>query len=158
MGERFFLAPALAAVAIAGSLSAGDAEAFSDVRRCEDANGRITYSNESCPTGTTRERAVEDRPAVEVPRDPAAKPARPGSLSNSVPLLSGKETESVNPDRAQEISREQRKSQIARCDDLTHRIEFGQQDLLAASPGERASVELGLRRLQEEYKANCAPR
>jgi hypothetical protein len=144
---------AAAAIALAMALPAG---ARSDVKRCEDGTGRITYSNESCPTGTTRERIVEDRPAVEVPRDDTgAKPVKSARTSNVVPSPGDPETR--NPERAQEVVREQRKAQIARCDDLVHRIEFAQQDLQSAGASERASMELGLRRLQEEHAADCTP-
>jgi len=54
------------------------------------------------------------------------------------------------------VAREQSRAQVARCDDLVRRIEYSQQDLLTASGAEKASVELGVRRLQDEYQANCA--
>jgi uncharacterized protein DUF4124 len=131
-----------------------DAAARSDLRRCEDAKGRITYSNEPCPTGTAKERSVDDRPAVEVPHDGGGdKAQRAGKVSSVVP--SSNAAESKTPEHAEEVAREQQKSLIARCDDLVRRIEYTQQDLLAAAPSERASVELGLRRLQDEHEANC---
>ncbi len=55
-------------VAAMTPLAAGARE---ELRRCEDAAGHVTYSNEACPTGTSRERTVENRPAVEVRRDGA---------------------------------------------------------------------------------------
>jgi len=145
----------LLAAAAWAALAAQPAAAGSDVKRCEDGAGHITYSNESCPSGTTHQRAVEDRPAVEVPRDDAAKTAKAARMSNTVPT--GTEADARNPEHAQELEREQRKSQIARCDDLVHRIEFAQQDLQSAGAAERASMELGLHRLQEEHTANCTP-
>lgn len=149
----------LVTLAVAGAALASATSAYGvDLRRCEDNSGHITYSNEPCPTGTTRERGVENRPAVEIPpektpdksADKAPRTAKTGAI---VPSASAPETPS--PERSQEVAREQKKSLIARCDDLVRRIEYSQQDLLAAAPGERASVELGLRRLQEEHEANC---
>jgi hypothetical protein len=134
-------------------LLAGVASVHGEVRRCEDAAGRVTYSNESCPQGTAHERPIEERPAVQVPRDAAGEKAqRSGKMTMTVPAPdAGRAAE-----RAEEIAREQRKSAVARCDDLVRRVEYAQQDLLTASGGERASVELGLHRLQEEYEATCA--
>lgn len=145
---------AVAVLALA-SLSMNRAAARGELRRCEDANGHITYSNEACPSGTSKERSVDDRPAVEVPRDASSEKAavRAGKVTSVVPSSSAAELKS--PEREQEVAREQQRSLVARCDDLVRRIEYAQQDELAAAPGERASIELGLRRLQEEHQANC---
>jgi len=140
--------------AACAAIFALSAVSHAEVRRCEDASGRVTYSNESCPEGTARERPVEERPAVQVPRDASGERAqRSGKVTVSTPTPESART----PDRAEEIAREQRKSAVARCDDLVRRIEYAQQDLLTASSGERASVELGLRRLQEEHENTCMP-
>jgi hypothetical protein len=156
MAIRRTLARVLAAT-IGGLLALTlGAPAAADVRRCEDGNGRVTYSNEACPTGTAKERPVEQRPAVVVPHDGAGEKA----THNGV--MKRSETNGVALDRTPEhnleISREQNKALVARCDDLVHRIEYSQQDLLTASGPERASVELSVRRLQDEYQANCARR
>jgi hypothetical protein len=125
---------------------------LADVRRCEDGAGRVTYSNEACPSGTAKERPVEQRPAVEVPREgTVGKATHDGVLKRTTPA-----GDAHTSDRTLEASREQNKAQVARCDDLVRRIEYSQQDLLTTSGAERASVELGVRRLQDEYQANCA--
>ena len=127
--------------------------------RCEDENGHITYSNQTCPTGTTHERNVEYRPAVEVPRDGSAdKGAKPASAAKAGNVVPGDSVETKNPERAKELDSEKNKALVAHCDDLAHRIEFAQQDALTADTGERASKELNLHRLQEEQKADCAPK
>ena len=142
----------LAASALACLLSA--AASHAQVRRCEDGNGRVTYSNQACPNGTAKERPVEQRSAVEVPPEGKGAPATP----QGVLKLPEAPTATVvpGPDRSVDMSREQNKAQVAHCDDLVRRIEYGQQDLLATTGTERASAELGLRRLQEEYQATCA--
>jgi hypothetical protein len=145
---------------VAVALLALQAACAAEVRRCEDSSGRVTYSNEACPTGTSRERGVDDRPPVEVggtAEKSGDKAPHSGKASTSG-VVPGAGPDRYTPEQAREMSQEQRKSLLAHCDDLVHRIEFGQQDLLSAAPGERASMELGLRRLQEEHKANCAPR
>ena len=136
-------------------LTMSGAAARADLRRCEDASGRITYSNEPCPTGTAKERSVDDRPAVEVPRDATSEKATPrsGKVTGMVPSSSAAELKT--PEREQEVAREQQKARVARCDDLVRRIEYAQQDQLAAAPGERASIELELHRLQDEHEVNC---
>ncbi len=143
----------------AAALLAVHASCAADVRRCEDASGRVTYSNESCPSGTSRERGVDDRPPVEVggTSEKSGDKAPHSGKASSSGVVPGAGPDRYTPEQAREMSQEQRRNLLARCDDLVHRIEFGHQDLLSAAPGERASMELGVRRLQEEYKSSCTP-
>ena len=141
---------AMAVLAVPATALAG-----ADLRRCEDASGHVTYSNESCPTGTARERGVENRPAVEVPHDASERASATSRAGGIVP--SAHPADARTPETVKEMDQEQRKALVAKCDDLVHRIEYGQQDLLTAAAGERASVELGVRRLQEEHESLCAP-
>ncbi len=143
----------LVGIALAGAASSQAAE----VRRCEDEHGRVTYSNEACPSGTTRERNVEERPPVELPRDTGtdATARVAATVRNAVPEGGASLSDG---ERDRERKSEQKKAQVARCADLARRIEFAQQDLLAAAPGERASFELGVRRLQQEQTTNCTTR
>jgi len=141
--------------------AAAGARAADNLRRCEDAAGHVTYSNEACPEGTSRERKVENRPAVEVPHDAAAEKAALSAKavgSGIVPSPGPAPARTpASADSDKETEQEKRKSLVARCDDLVRRIEYGQQDLLSAAPGESASVELSVRRLQEEHETLCAP-
>jgi hypothetical protein len=119
-----------------------------EVRRCEDEHGAITYSNEPCPTGTARERSVDRRPAMENPGGNGA-PVAPAAHAGGSPHP----TADARP--GGERQREERRNARARCEDLARRIESVQQDLMGAIGSERDSMELGLRRLREEYADNC---
>jgi len=55
----------------AGSASAADTA----IQRCEGTDGRITYSNGTCPSGTRQQRTIEVAPALEVAKPDAAAPA-----------------------------------------------------------------------------------
>lgn len=141
-------------------LAAAGAHAADNLRRCEDAAGHVTYSNEACPEGTSRERKVENRPAVEVPHDAAAEKAAGNAragIDGIVPTGAPAAHASPVAGGDKETDQEKRKALVAHCDDLVRRIEYAQQDLLSSAPGERASVELGVRRLQEEHESLCAP-
>jgi len=151
----------LVGVLVMGLAVTAGASADDNLRRCEDASGHITYSNEACPEGTSRERKVEARPAVEIPRDAAAAKVIPNSKAGTGGIMAsgnppGRPRDPA-PEADSETLQEKRKALVARCDDLVRRIEYGQQDLLTAAAGERASVELGVRRLQEEHESLCAP-
>ncbi len=157
-GTRWFSRSAW--VVVATALAGGGAHAADNLRRCEDAAGHVTYSNEACPEGTSRERKVENRPAVEVPHDVAAEKAALNARAGMNGIVpSGPPATHSAPASGtdKESDQEKRKSLVAHCDDLVRRIEYAQQDLLSAAPGERASVELGVRRLQEEHESLCAP-
>jgi hypothetical protein len=139
------------------ALAAGEpAHAATIVNRCEAPDGHVTYSDEACPPGTRHARAVEESPAVEVHNGAADKSGRnahsTGTLQRAAPRGGS------SPDQQRESASEQRRADVARCDDLVRRIEYTQQDLAAASASERASVELALRRLQAEHKESCGKR
>lgn len=134
-----------AVLAIPLLLSAQAARA--EVTRCEDAKGRVTYSNAACPEGTTKERPVTSRSAVEVPDSGAGASAEQIGVRRS-----GAASPAATPSAA---SRDDARALVAYCDDLVRRIGFRQQDLLSTTGNERASAELGLRRLQDEHQSNC---
>jgi hypothetical protein len=141
-------------VLLAGLVLACAAAQADVLRRCEDSTGHITYSNQACPSGTAHERPVELRPAVEVPQGAGGKASQSGVLK----LPDSPSAAVVPSERAPDEKNEQNKAQVAHCDDLVRRIEYSQQDMITATGAEKASAELGLRRLQDEYQANCVKR
>ena len=176
--RRFALLLAVAA----GSAAAAD----TTIQRCEGTDGRITYSNGSCPSNTRQQRTIEYTPSLEVGRPKTDEAA--GSGANEAAEANkdkGKAEKAADkakekakaaagvvksrpakpnpaagttPDQAREAEAEKRKAQLGVCDDLVHRIEFAQRDYDAAPAGERASAELALRRLQAEHTEQCEPR
>jgi hypothetical protein len=73
--ERIFalrLAPVLCAVLLASLATEAQA-----VNRCEDRNGRVTYTDEPCPPGARSARRVDDSAPVQV-RDSTGRPANDG--------------------------------------------------------------------------------
>jgi hypothetical protein len=55
-------------IAVAVLLGAGLAHAADNtmIQRCEAANGSITYSNGTCPSGTRQQRSIEITPSLEI--------------------------------------------------------------------------------------------
>jgi len=178
--------------------------AAAQVYRCEAADGRITYTNERCPTNARRTRTVDDSPPVQAPSDRpvASTAARPGEAvaktdSESSPTgaakaeaakaeapkaeapkadtgkVSAKEAApargmaagatasrlpaAANLSPAQQIEQldRERDRQRRACDQLQRRVAFARNDFDAATDGQRASYELQLRRLQEDFLAQC---
>ena len=163
--------------------------AAAQVYRCEAADGRITYTNERCPTSSRRTRTVDDSAPVQAPSDRpvASTAARTGEAvartdSESSPAgaakadtgkVSAKEAAparataagatasrlpvaaNFSPAQQMEQLDRERDRQRRACDQLQRRIAFARNDFDAAADGQRASYELQLRRLQEDFVAQC---
>jgi hypothetical protein len=184
--------------------------ASAQVNRCEGADGRVTYTNEPCPSTARRTRTVDDSPPVQAQRDRAgekaaaktdenaakteseakAEPAKadvakadvakPDAAKSDAPKADAAKTEtgkdSAKPARATasgatasqlrtatNLSPAQQMEQLdierARqrraCDQLDRQLAFARRDVDAATGGQRASAELQLRRLQEDYLVQC---
>lgn len=180
---RMPLLAALLGAALALLAPAADA-----INRCEGRDGRVTYTDEPCPTTARSTRRVDDSPPVQV-REAAMKdakadartdakeskegkeaPARDaqnakdvkdvkdGKDAGSGRLLPGRIVASTNPEQEMQRLDEQRARQQRQCADLNRRIDYARRDLTGSLGGDRASAELALRRLQEEAKLVCPAR
>lgn len=114
----------------------------SEVQRCEDAAGRVTYSNETCPPGTKRSRAVDTSQPVEA--DAKGAPAGPKDAPRTVRVQ-----RTPTPAQAVAVNKD------ALCRELATRVRYARRDLETASPQQRASAELAMRRTQEDYDLEC---
>jgi hypothetical protein len=170
------LAPVLCAVLLASLVTEAQA-----VNRCEDRNGRVTYTDEPCPPGARSARRVDDSAPVQV-RDSAGRPADAkdeaaepkgeaakadaGKSSTArttadkgAPaageLRAGRIVASRTPEQEMQRLDELRARQQRQCAELTRKVDYARADLQAASSSDRASAELALRRLQEEARTVC---
>lgn len=174
------------------------------VYRCEFLDGRVTYTNEPCPSTARRSRTVDDSPPVQAQRDRPgektaskanetvaktegdpkaesakadvakpeaarpepikpetkaeaakddAKPAR-ATASGATPSQLGA-ANNLSPAQQMEQLDLERARQRRACEDLDRQLAFARRDLDAATGGQRASAELQLRRLQEDYRLQC---
>jgi hypothetical protein len=142
----------LCAVALMATHTAYAAE--QEVFRCEGKDGRITYSDEPCPSSSRSVRKVDDAPPLAIP---SAKDA-PRNAREAGAIGQRKNTarfDSYVEDRRLE---EQIAAQKRACDDLSRRLSYARRDLDAAVASQRASAELALRRIQDEHQLHCARR
>ncbi len=130
-----------ALLAVAGLLAAPSSDA-NNVQRCEDAAGRVTYSNETCPPGTKKSRAVDTSQPVEA--DAKSAPADRKDLPRTVRV-----ERTPTPAKAVAVNKD------ALCRELATRVNYARRDLEVASPQQRASAELAMRRAQEDYDLEC---
>lgn len=113
-----------------------------EVQRCEDAAGRVTYSNETCPPGTKKSRAVDTSQPVEA--DAKGAPAERKDAPRTVRVQ-----RTPAPAQAVAINKD------ALCRELATRVNYARRDLDAASAQQRASAELAMRRAQDDYDLEC---
>jgi len=122
------------------------------IYRCEGARGGVTYSNSPCPTGTRAVRTVEREPTLAV-AEPADKPApSPASAGKIAPTKRSNFDPWIENQRLNDQIAQQRRA----CSELDRRIALHGRELNAAAPGRTASIELDLRRAQDEYRLHCS--
>jgi hypothetical protein len=119
------------------------------------------------PARETREARAEPRASASQAQAESAAvakealPARPAAPPESPRVDSGGRIQPAAPARPanpeQEIQRldELRLRQERQCADLKRRIQFTRADLTTAGGADRASIELQLRRLEEDARATC---
>jgi hypothetical protein len=120
------------------------------IYRCEGARGVVSYSNSPCPPGTRAVRTVEREPTLSV-AEPTDK-ATDASTGKIAPAKRASFDPWVENQRLNEQIAQQRRA----CVELDRRIALLGRDLGAALPGRAASIELDLRRAQDEYQLHCA--
>jgi type IV secretory pathway VirB10-like protein len=190
-----FQAPIAFVACVAAGLAFSTA-ASAQVFRCEGADGRVTYTNEPCPSTARRSRTVDDSPPVQAPRSKVEKAAvKPADEAPA----KAESSEAAKPEPAKDVAKDagkdvpkdgkpavattagatpsqirtanaasnlsaaqqmeqldlERARQQRACDQLERRLSFARSDADGASGGQRASAELQLRRLQEDFLVQC---
>jgi hypothetical protein len=141
------------------SLLLAAAAAFADedsaIYRCESARGEVTYSNAACPAGTRTVRKVERKPSLVVPEPGDKSAAAPAAEAGKIAPA---KTQPIDPWVENQKLNEQIAQQRRACAELERSIADDRRDLAAAAPGQAASIELRLRRAQDDFQLHCAPR
>jgi len=146
---RPLLAAMLAAMT-AGVAWSAEAET-SLIFRCVSAAGKVSYSDSPCPKGVRAGSVLDRKPTLVV-----ADGERPGAASARAAgqLVPGRRA-ALDPIAEDRRITEQIALQRRACEDLDGRIAFLRRDLAAAASGRAASVELELRRLEDQHQLNC---
>ena len=103
--------------------------------------------SESPPTGAAKAEAVRPEPAKD------AAPARATAAGATASRL--RTTADLTPTQQMEQLDQERDRQRSACEQMLRRIDFAYNDFQSATDGQRASYELQLRRLQEDYLVQC---
>lgn len=147
--------PSILAVLLSATLAAG-AHA-STLVRCEDARGRVTYSDAPCPPDARITRAVDNSPPV-VARDGKDAPSRADVAPRAGRIEPSRSIDRSNPVQEDEKLTAEFRAQQRECDEQARRLQFLQLDADTASPTARSSAELTLRRAQEVHRQQCPRR
>jgi hypothetical protein len=149
------------ALLAAVSLAAGSTAAQT-VQRCEGADGKITYSNESCPAGT---RAVRNIDVPEAPKASDQKAARERAARDTEAAQAlekrrrDEEAKAVEERAAQRKQAEkQAENKQRECRKLEQRVRAARQDLDKTPLNKRDAAEKKLRAAQDAYDLDCAGR
>jgi hypothetical protein len=134
------------------AFGAGSAVAADAVFRCEGKDGRITYSDSACPSDSRSSRKLDEAPAVSTAGKDTPRNAREaGQIAQS-------RTARLDPVQEDRQLDEQIANTRRECADLSRRVQYARQDLDGASPSQKATAELALRRAQDQYALNCPRR
>jgi hypothetical protein len=134
------------------ALAAGAAASADVVFRCEGKDGRITYSDSACPADSRSARKLDEPPAVSTSGKDAPRDAREaGQIAQGRPVKLDPLQESRQLD--EQIANARRE-----CAELSHQVQYARQDLDGASPSQKATAELALRRAQDQFSLYCRRR
>ncbi len=150
------LAPVLGVLAFVLA-AAPAAAADQTVFRCESKEGRVTYSDEPCPSGSRAARKLDESPPVVIPagKDTPRSARDVGQIVQSRTVSNSRRSDPYQENR---VLDEQIAGQRRECAELARRVQYARQDVDAAVTGNRSSAELALRRAQDQFQLFCPRR
>ena len=132
--------------------------AWAQIQRCEGADGKITYSNESCPQDTKAVRKVDTRPPVLQSDAKAAKTRAQHEAEELKALEKQREAEEKSQARAREAARKKEEKQEQECNKLRMNVNKAKDAVEHSTLNKRAELEKKLERAQEAFDKECAQR
>ena len=142
----------LACGVVAGSVALAHAQA---IQRCEGPDGRVTYSNSTCPSGTRPVREVDTSPAVS----PGEQKAARDRAQRDAKALNDLERTRTAEEKAQQRLLEKARAKDEQCNKLRLRAELARDELDAEKLSDRRPpLQRKYERAQTEYTATCPKR
>ncbi len=132
--------------------------AFAEIQRCEGADGKITYSNESCPQNTKAVRKVDTRPPVVEADVKAAKTRAQREAEEAKALDKQREAEEKSQARAHEANRKKEEKQEQECNKLRTAVNKAKDAVENSVLNKRPELEKKLERAQAALDKECAGR
>lgn len=154
LARRIDTTPAIVTQEPRSAKPAEGAAARDETRTAANASrdGKEDREDSKAAKEAAGERAVATK---ELPPERTAAPPPPPRIESGGRIQPAAPAAPANPE--QEIQRldELRLRQERQCIDLNRRIQFARADLATATGSDRASIELQLRRLEEDARAIC---
>jgi hypothetical protein len=126
--------------------------------RCESADGKITYAQNLCPPGTQPVRTVPP-PGKVVPEDQRAAAQRARSDASAVERLErDRKAQEAQAARSQKTDRLRAEARERSCKRLALRVKQAKDDADAAPLNRAAQAKRKLKKAQENYELECAPK
>lgn len=147
--KRFALAPLVLLVFLAGP-------AWAEIQRCEGADGKVTYSNESCPQDTKPVRKVDTRPPVVESDLKAAKTRAQREADEAKSLEKQQEVEEKSQARAREAARKKEEKQEQECNKLRIAVNKTKDAVENSVLNKRPELEKKHAKAQEAFDKECA--
>ena len=146
------IARLLLASGLAGICGASQAQT---IQRCEGPDGRVTYSNGACPSGTRAVREVDTSPAVS----PADQKAARDRAQRDAKSMNDIERARTAEEKAQQRLLDKARAKDEQCNKLRLRAELARDELDAEKLSDRRPpLQRKHERAQKEYAATCPKR
>ena len=146
-------AAALAGGALCALLACGAASAQT-VQRCETPEGKVTYSNTTCPAGSEAVRTIESDPGPTAAEQKAARERAQQHSRELDKLERQRQKEEDKEARARAAAEAKQARRDAECKKLDARAKAAREEFETATLSKRQALDRK-RRLAEEQAAAC---
>ena len=127
------------------------------VQRCEGADGRISYVDGPCPTGTTAVRTVTPPNAPTAADHKAAQQRARNDAKQVSASERQRQAEEGRAERDAEKAQAKAKKQESHCRRLQTRLRHAQEDLANAALQKQTEAQRRVKRAEELYAEDCGP-
>jgi hypothetical protein len=132
--------------------------AGAEIQRCEGPDGKVTYSNESCPPGTTAVKKVDTRPPVTEADARAAKTRAQREADEAKAIDKQREAEEKSRARARDAARKKEEQLERECNKKRIAVNKAKEAVESSTLNKRADLEKILARAQEAFDKECPGR
>lgn len=128
-----------------------------EVRRCEGADGRVSYANDACPPGTTAVRTLPPAGPPSVADQQAARQRAQQQVKQAAALDNARLADEQRA--ARELERQQAAAarRESHCRRLQTSLRYAQEDLAGAHSHKRTAAQRRVARAEDVYREDCGP-
>ncbi len=124
------------------------------VQRCESPEGKVTYSNTTCPPGTEAVRSIERDPGPTAEEQKAARERAQQRSRELDKLERQRQKEEEKAARTRAAAEAKQAKRDAECNKLDQRVRAARAELDAATLARRQALDRKVR-IAEEQAAAC---